>query len=135
MRSIWAVFAGFVVATVLAIGTDLLLFALLPQLADPQVQMQQTGLLAAMVVYTAIAGAAGAFVTAWLAPRRPMMHAVILGVIALLLALAASTVSWATSPAWYHVLQVGLVLPAAWVGGWLYARPGRRHITTASRGR
>jgi hypothetical protein len=134
LKSIWAVFAGFAVATALALGADYLVMAAAPQYADPQARVGNAGLLAAMLAYTALFGAAGAWVTAWLAPRRPMMHAVILGVIALLLALTATTVFWATAPAWYHVLSVLLVLPAAWAGGWLFARPGRRRAVSA-RGR
>ncbi|MBS0320093.1 MAG: hypothetical protein JSR18_06095, partial [Proteobacteria bacterium] len=81
----------------------------------------------------ALALIAGAYVTAWLAPRRPMMHAVILGVVALLLALAESTVFWNVLPAWSHVLAILLVLPSAWLGGLLHARPGQRRVVRRNR--
>ncbi len=44
---------------------------------------------------------------------------VLLGVIALVLSAAATVASCHTAPAWYHVIALVLVLPAAWCGGLL----------------
>ncbi len=128
MRSIVSIVAGFLVATALAFGAEMLLLKIAPALADPAARAQDIAALVVMLAYAAIALIAGAYVTARLAPRRPMMHAVILGVIALALALTESTVFWNVLPAWSHVASIVLVLPAAWFGGLLYARPGQRRV-------
>jgi len=135
VRSIWAILAGFIVSTVLAFGARLAVATVARELAATPYPASDTSLLLVLVLCIAAVGVVGSYITARLAPRRPMMHAVILGMISLVIVFAASTFDWAESPAWYHVLTVLLVLPAALLGGRLYDRPGRRRASAMARSR
>jgi hypothetical protein len=76
-RSIGALFAGLLVAIVPVIATDAALKAtgVFPSSNQP---MSDTLLLLA-TAYRAVYGVAGSYVTAWLAPNRPMQHVLALG--------------------------------------------------------
>lgn len=124
-RSIAAVVIGFIVIGVLAVGTDAAVMAALPgyfaggRLTDP-------GLLLLTLAYVTLFAVAGCYLTARLAPRRPMAHALVLGVLGLLFNIAGTMARWETAPAWYHVVALALVMPSAWLGGWLRERELRR---------
>ena len=70
-------------------------------------------------IYRTILSIAGCYLTAILAPSRPLLHAMILGAIGLVLSTAAAVVTipldWA--PAWYPIALVLVTLPCAWIGG------------------
>ena len=79
-----------------------------------------------MLIAGGVAVTAGAYVTARLAPRRPLRHAIEMGVlaVAIKLALTFGGIASGALPIWETFLPHALVLPAAWLGGRLYA--GRR---------
>lgn len=79
-----------------------------------------------MLIAGGAAVTAGACVTARLAPRRPLRHAIEMGVLAVAIKLAVtfSGIASGALPVWQTFLPHALVLPAAWLGGRLYA--GRR---------
>lgn len=120
LRSIGAVFAGLVAVFVLSEGTD---FALRAAGWFPPLEAGMTGMtdekLALAFGYRTVAGIAGGFITAALAPRRAMMHAVVLGLIGLGLSTAGAVVMWGVGPAWYPIALAIVALPAAWLGGWV----------------
>ena len=70
-----------------------------------------------MSAYVAVYAIIGCYVTARLAPSRPMTHALILGALGLVLNLASTVPLWGTLPAWYLVMNLVLVMPYAWIGG------------------
>ena len=74
-------------------------------------------------VYRTIYGVAGSYITARLAPYRPMQHALAGGVVGLILSTVGAAVTWNKGPAfgphWYPVSLVVLALPTAWAGGHL----------------
>ncbi|MGE5326415.1 MAG: hypothetical protein ACM3NO_05205 [Deltaproteobacteria bacterium] len=118
-RSILAVITGIVVAAVLSIGTDIVMHVLgyLPPLGEPA----SDGSLMVATVYRTIYGVLGAFVTARLAPHRPMMHVMVLGTLGLIVSVIGAAATWNKGPAfgphWYPVALIVLALPTAWVGG------------------
>ena len=61
----------------------------------------------------------GSWVVARLAPRRPMKHAMIAGVIGLVVSVAGAAATWNRDlgPHWYNVAVAGMALPCAWMGG------------------
>ncbi|HEY2819934.1 MAG TPA: hypothetical protein VGJ06_02740 [Candidatus Acidoferrum sp.] len=128
LKSIGAVLAGAIVGIALSLGTDAVMHALhiFPPIGQP---MTDSRLLALATVYRTIYSVLGAYVTAWLAPSRPMLHAMILGSLGMLAAIAGVIATWSNvaeyGPHWYPIALVVLALPPAWFGAWLYERRGQ----------
>jgi hypothetical protein len=124
-KSILAILAGFLAVFILSFGTDILLHyvASFPKLgqiySDPQFMWA--------TIYRTVYGVVGSYITASLAPRHPMKHALIGGCIGLVLTglgVAASIVEGPKmGPLWYPVgLMIG-TMPTAWLGAQLYIMP------------
>jgi hypothetical protein len=118
-RSVGALLAGFLFVVMLSIGTDLALHAtgVFPPLGQPM----SDALFLLATAYRTIFGAAGSYVMARLAPDRPMQHALLGGVIGLVLSTVGAVVTWNRGPAfgphWYALALVVTALPCAWLGG------------------
>ncbi|MGH8501885.1 MAG: hypothetical protein ACREVE_05325 [Gammaproteobacteria bacterium] len=76
------------------------------------------------LAYRCVYAVVGSYIAARFAPRNPMRHALVLGVIGLLLSLAGAiaTIPMDLGPAWYPIALVVTALPCAWLGGVLYRR-------------
>lgn len=122
-RRVLAVLAGFFAVVVLSVVTDMVLEAI-GVFPPPDKGLFDTGLLLVAVGYRSLFTAAGGFITARLAPDRPMRHAVVLGVIGIIMGSlgAISTAGQNLGPAWYAWALVVLALPCTWLGGWLNRR-------------
>jgi hypothetical protein len=70
--------------------------------------------------YVGLFAVTGCYLTARLVPRRPMLHALVLGALGLAFNVAGSVAMWDTAPAWYHAASLALVMPYAWLGGRLH---------------
>lgn len=120
-RSILAVLAGFVVIFVLSLGTDQILHA--TGIYPPWGQTMSDSLFDLATAYRILYGVFGCWVAARLAPARPMAHAMVLGVIGLVLSLAGLVVAQKQGPElgplWYSIAIVAIALPCAWAGGWI----------------
>ncbi|HUE44474.1 MAG TPA: hypothetical protein VMP12_12945 [Candidatus Sulfotelmatobacter sp.] len=125
LKSIGAVLAGAIIGIALSLGTDAVMHALhlFPPIGTP---MTDSRLLALATAYRTIYGVIGAYVTAWLAPSRPMLHAFLLGALGELAAIAGVVATWNDvakyGPRWYPLALVILALPPALLGAWLYER-------------
>jgi hypothetical protein len=125
-RSIGAVLAGVVTSVVPTLGTDAVLHAVgvFPPIGQSMDGYEWTLLLAA--IYRTIYGVAGSYVTARLAPDRPMGHALVGGVLGLAASIVGAVVTWNKGPAfgphWFPVALIVLAMPTAWVGGKLRLR-------------
>jgi hypothetical protein len=119
LRSIGAVFAGLLAIFILSLGTDQLLHSLgvYPPWGQP---MRETGLLVLAFSYRLVYDVFGCYLTARLAPRAPMLHALILGGIGTVLATLGAIGMWNFGPNWYPVLLAASALPSAWLGGVLH---------------
>ena len=121
-RSIGAVFAGFVAVVVLSLGTDMVLHA--TGVFPPWGQPMSDALLLLATVYRTVYGVAGSYITARLAPDRPMQHPLAGGVVGLIVSIAGTVATWNKGPAfgphWYPVALIVLAMPTAWLGGKLY---------------
>ncbi len=123
-RSIGAVVAGAVAGILVTLATDAVLHkaGVLP----PSGQPASDGPLALATAYRTVYGVAGAYLTARLAPSRPMLHVTILGVLGLIASLAGAVATWNKmeiyGPHWYPLALVVLALPQSWLGGWLRER-------------
>jgi len=112
MRSIAAVFAGAAAVVALSTGTDLVLeHTLLPQMNTPAVT---PSMLALALAYRTLYGG---WLTAKLAPRRELAHALALGAIGTLVAGVGVYAAWGFGQHWYPIALTVLALPQSWVGG------------------
>ena len=118
-RSVWAIFAGFLVVVVLSIATDLLMHVVgvMPPIGQP---VTDKPLLVA-TIYRSIYAILGSYITARLAPYQPMLHALWGGVIGLVLGVIGAVTTWNRGPEfgphWYPIALIVVALPCAWVGG------------------
>ena len=118
-RSILAVVVGIVAGVAVTLATDVLLRAMhiLPSLD----QRVPDVLLLVATTYRTVYSVAASYLTARLAPYKPMNHALVGGVIGLLVNLAGTIATWNSGPQyqshWYPVALTVLALPCAWVGG------------------
>jgi hypothetical protein len=114
-RGVLAILAGFFAVVVLSIGTDVVLQAL-----NVYGEHMTDALFIAATVYRTVYGVIGSYITARVAPNRPMAHALTGGVIGLALSIIGAVLSWKhpeLGPHWYPVALVITALPGAWIGG------------------
>ena len=115
-RSIWAIVAGFLAVVILSIATDVVLHRL--GIFPPLGQRMADRLFAWATVYGTIYGILGSYLTARLAPNRPMWHAMVGAGIGMLLGSAGAIATWNKDlgPHWYPVALVIQGIPCAWIG-------------------
>ena len=128
-QSVGAIAAGFIVTAALSLGTDQALHVLgvYPPWGKPMFSPALNLLaLAYRIAFTVL----GCYLTARLAPRRPMRHALILGWIGFALSTLGAAVAMSVAnlgPNWYPILLALSSLPCAWLGGALY-RPASTKV-------
>ena len=121
LRSIGALFAGFVVNVALSLGTDLGLHAIgiMPALGRPGTNTQ----LLLATAYRSLYAVISSYVVARLAPNRPMQHALLGGAIGMAIGALGAVATWnrGMGPHWYPLALIVTALPTAWLGGkiWL----------------
>ena len=119
-RSVAAILLGFLAVVALSLGTDQLLHVMkvYPPWGQP---MHDPALNLLALAYRCAYAILGSWIAARLAPRKPMLHATILGIIGLVLstagAIAAITAFGDLGPSWYPIALVVTALPCAWLGG------------------
>jgi hypothetical protein len=120
-RSVAAVLLGFGAVVVLSLGTDQILhvLAVYPPWGQP---IHDAGLNLLALSYRTVYAVLGSYIAARLAPHHPMHHAVILGVVGLILSAvgAIATIPLNLGPSWYPIALVLTAVPCAWLGGVLY---------------
>ena len=123
-RRVGAVLAGVVVIVILDTGLDVIMHA--TGIYPPWFQPMSTGLWLLAISYRAVDGIVGSYLAARLAPDRPLAHALVLGVIGLLLSTAGLLATWSKGPEfgprWYPIALVVIALPCAFIGGTLRRR-------------
>ena len=118
-RSILAIVSGFVAIALLSLSADRLVHHMWPGAFDAAGRTDSVGMLTFTLAYVALFAVLGCYLAARLAPNRPMSHALVLGLLGVVFTGVGTIGAWATAPAWYHVADVALVMPYAWVGGHL----------------
>ncbi len=121
-RSTWAIVAGILVIVVVTTLVDILLHVLdvFPPMGQPL--DDRLSLIASSYRIPITIG--GAYLTATLAPAKPMKHALILGGIGVGLGLLGVMATWGKEmgPTWYPVSLPLLSIPECWLGGVIYLR-------------
>ena len=121
-KSVWPIIAGFLLLAVLSVGADMILRGFFPRAFGPS--EAPLGALASTVtiLYASAFGVLSSYLTARLAPSRPVTHALALGGIVFLLALGGLVGSWHRAPAWFDIGFLAMVFASAWLGGIIRAR-------------
>lgn len=128
MRSVRAVITGLAIIAATSHGMDALLQArgIFPAFGDAMSDAQ----FALAAVYRSMFGIFGCYLTARLAPHRPLFHALILGgigtVISALGVIATLTQGADLGPLWYASSLTLSALPSAWLGARLHERSSPR---------
>ena len=124
LRSIAAVVAGFLATFMLSIVTDIVLHGI--GVFPPWGQPMSNALFVLATAYRVIYTIAGGYITARLAPNRPMTHVWILGLIGFLAATVGTVATWNKGPEfgpkWYPIALIVTALPCVWLGGKLARR-------------
>jgi hypothetical protein len=119
LRSVGAVAAGLVTIFAVTTATDAVMHAtgVFPPASAPPMS---AALFLLAFAYRFVFDVAGSYLTARLAPHRPMRHALVLGAIGTLLSIAGALAMWNAGPHWYPLALAASALPCAWLGGRLY---------------
>ena len=80
--------------------------------------------------YRLVISVGGAWLTAKIAPARPMKHALILGVVGTFLGTLGVVTTWGKGmgPAWYPISLAVLAIPQCWAGGKIYEMSHRARV-------
>ncbi len=119
-KSIWAVVAGVLFIIIVTTLVDVVLHV--ARVYPPWDQPIDDRLALLATSYRIVISVAGAWLTAKLAPDKPMKHALILGYVGVALGLAGLAATWnaGLGPRWYPIALVLLAIPQCWLGGKIY---------------
>ena len=124
MRSVVAIVAGFITTALLSVSADAVMHA--TGIFPPSGQPMSNGLFVWATIYRVAFTVLGGYVTAALAPRRPIWHVMVLGAIGMVVATAGAVATWnagpARGPTWYPIMLIVTALPSVWAGGILRSR-------------
>ena len=119
LRHVGAVLAGLLAIFAITTVTDIVMHA--TGIFPPWGQPMSSALFLVALAYRIVYGVLGCYIAARLAPDRPMRHALVLGVVGVVLSTAGAVAMWEAGPAWYSLAVIAISLPCAWVGGRLGA--------------
>ncbi|HEY6805702.1 MAG TPA: hypothetical protein VI306_19135 [Pyrinomonadaceae bacterium] len=130
LKSIGAVFAGLLAITVLSVGADLVMHAtgIYPPWGEPMADSK----FALATGYRTVFAIAGSYLSAGLAPVKPMHHAIALGIVGVVFSLIGTIATWNGGPEygrkWYPITLILISIPCGWLGGKLQQKISeRRH--------
>ena len=88
----------------------------------PMGQPISNGLALLATSYRIVISIGAAWLTARLAPDKPMKHAMILGLVGVILGLVGVVATWnqGLAPRWYPIALAVLAIPQCWAGGKLH---------------
>ena len=118
-NSVVAVLAGLFTNAILSSATDLVLVAAgvfppLHEFGNPA-YFSDSMLLLALLYRTAF-GVFGCYLTARLAPRRPMTHSLALAGIGFAIGTVGAVTTWSVWQSWYSLAIIAVTLPSGWLG-------------------
>lgn len=122
-RSVTAIVAALAANIVLTLAIDQF-FHVIEVYPPWGVPMDETGDNLLALSYRIVIGILSGYIAARLAPRAPLQHAIVLGIIGTVLSLLGLIAATQADlgPIWYPAILVVVALPSAWIGGKLYRR-------------
>jgi len=123
LKSIGAVLAGLLFIVVSHTTVDKILEGL-GIFPHPDQGLHVTWMLLLALAYRTVLSIAGCYISAVLAPSRPMLHALIIGFVGLVVGTGAAiaVIPMGLSPAWYPIALAVVSVPCGWLGGTLAER-------------
>ena len=119
MRSVGAVFAGLLVIVVFSTAVDMVMHG--TGIFPPPGQPMSNPLWVWATTYRVVISIFGCYLAARIASSRPMKHAMILGLIGVVISTLGTVLTWDKGPGfgpkWYPISLVIVALPCAWAGG------------------
>lgn len=124
LRSVLAIVAGYLVSAVLVFVGFTVLGRIAPSAmsAAGLAAAPRPGLVLGILLMDVVIAVVGGYVTALIARRAPIGHALALGVLMFILGIVTAWASPEREPTWYAIWMPIVVLPAAVVGGMIRAR-------------
>jgi hypothetical protein len=124
VRSLVAVLAGFVTLSVALNGVEgiatTVLLRMYPDLpATTSIVNYSIGSRVFWLGWETIAMTGAGYVTARVASSSPVAHATMMGLIQAVVTLWAMASIQSQEPRWFWLTGIALMIPAAWLGGWL----------------
>ena len=118
--SAWAVITGLLVTVGVTTLVDVFLHVVGVYPSMNQPLSDPLALFA--TAYRIVISVGAAWLTARLAPDRPLRHAMVLGYLGTVLGLVGVVATWnrGLGPRWYPIALAALAIPQCWVGGKLY---------------
>ncbi|HET6326884.1 MAG TPA: hypothetical protein VFG04_19555 [Planctomycetaceae bacterium] len=131
-RSIIAVVAGIVVLILSSFAIEAIANPLMKMIGLFPDESPSTAVRLVTMAYTTVCIAAAGYVTAWIARRAPVLHALIMGAVQVGLTVALIIDQPDFAPPWAWIITVAVIMPAAWYGGAIRARQARGDLTVAA---
>ena len=119
VRSLVAVGAGFFAIAMLSLGGDSLFRSLAPQSFDAKGYAHGEQNLLIVLAYLSVFEVAGGYIAGRIAVRKPVMHAVILGLLVFTLSAVVSALTWDAATMWYEISALLVIVPMCFLGGLL----------------
>ncbi len=120
-RSIGAVVAGVITIVLLSVVTDAILENL-GVFPPPTQGLFITWMLVLAFAYRSVYAVIGSYITAALAPEKPMKHSMILGVVGTVMSGLGIVYGWDLSQHWYPIALCVTTFPLVWMGAKLRER-------------
>ena len=115
-RSVLAVLAGVFLWTTLWLGTNGALAGPFPEYWGEGVRVENPLILLLIIGYSVMFSLLAGWLTAWVAGRAEVKHAVALGLVQVAFGLLVTVQLYVTAPLWYHAVFVALLLPGNVLG-------------------
>lgn len=120
-KSISAIIIGIVVGALLSVLTDFFMDTAGVIDAD-NFKQTPVAILCVIIAYRFLFNVIGSYITASIAPQKPMAHSIVLGLIGLGVSIAGFFLMADEATLFYNLGITLISFPSAWVGGKLYIR-------------
>jgi hypothetical protein len=120
-KSILAIIAGFALGAILSIGTDFLLDKL-GIMSMENFKQNSITIILLVILYRFTFNVIGCYLTAKMAPNKPMTHVIIIGIIGTVLSFLGSFAMWDKAVPFYNITIILIALPSALLGGQLFVK-------------
>ena len=129
MRSFLSVLAGAVVWAALWLTASMTLQAAMPGSFRPDGSTDSVGILLLIFVLACGFHVLAGYLTAAIARRREIAHALALGILQLTIGIGVQIGYWEVMPLWYHLIFLVAIVPSCLIGGRIRRDRGPRVAT------